>query len=1231
MASQARVASWRARPPRFPIGLAASGRPGAVIVSGPETRAAAARLRDDARAALGVELPVLADVDVSAETEPGQHVVAVGNMANNAFLRGCYGRYWCLTDRETPGPGGHEIRTLHAPWGGRRSVVLCGASDAAGLEDAVARLAQIVRSTGGVLGPTIDVQLGAGWDRVRARIDEVDDRPLPARLRFGLMEADELEDTGAYYYLSGRASLGAKYRECWLRMADDHPERIAEEQVHLRFAWKVLLWDLTAETAAFSDADRGRIGRYIAEVLDGEEGIRHHAFVRRRQAAAPRQNHQTLTALSLLFGARYFRRAFEGAEVDEWESVARRLFAVYDHHWRPVCDSMGHGFTTTSPDVLTADLLGTGLSYVRNGGLRRMAELSLLCCNNLGRMPLLGDTDDNVWPTEVLAAAASIYRDGRYRWMLERGKKHREVRYALHTRLARRWADDVEPSPPVDLVGLRVMPLDKLYYDMPATDPDYARQFYVLPPNVPHERTFDKLSFRSGLGADDQYVLLDGIAGGSHSFDDTNSIVEFCQDGRAWLVTEDNLHWPQQTNHNLVTVVRDGKSAQIPSFADLQLARSFAGSAFTLSAVHAYSGADWRRGIVWRRGDYLLVLDEVEAREPGNYTVEARYRALGEHAFDERGFTVAQGEARFTIAHDGADSAWREPVDVSVASVWNPELVAARRERYGIWPLVLSMLHLSTERDLRPGERVSIAAALHARPGATAPVWRPSRIGRLAARLERDGAVEYAGHAAEGSLRAGDLDVAAAAFRIGRQTLALADATHLALKGAVVLAASAPIDLELDREAGTATVRASASTTVRLLDGAAAAAGVRLDGTRPLPAGEHRIDGLSWEGIDLTAGLDVPAAGGTRPRPARSVGRLRAERLGAVPTPTCVARLADGTLAVGGRGGDLVLIDAAGSIAWRAAVPGEILTVALGDLDGDGLPDVLAGGAGCAIHALGPEGRERWTFRPAYGLQYWPWWTLGESRIHKLLVDDLDADGRPEILAGVANMRLHCLDADGGERWQVMTEHGVFKTFVTADLDGDGRREIVGGNDLLSSSSVVRVIDADGRQIRAFPNQGWTAQVRAVLVADLDGDGALEVACGTNREQSLRVHAADGSGLRWGHNLGDAVSGLALVRRPDGPLLVAASRSFYVSAFEPASGTTAWTANVGHAAAALALVGDRLLVGTEDGRVVALDLTGRVLAEAPLGGVVSRVVPDDDGRALALGEGVGLWRVDAAT
>jgi outer membrane protein assembly factor BamB len=413
---------------------------------------------------------------------------------------------------------------------------------------------------------------------------------------------------------------------------------------------------------------------------------------------------------------------------------------------------------------------------------------------------------------------------------------------------------------------------------------------------------------------------------------------------------------------------------------------------------------------------------------------------------------------------------------------------------------------------------------------------------------------------------------------------------------------------------------------VRLLDGTPTAAGVRLDGTSPLPPGEHRIEGLAWQALDLTAGLDVPAGALARPTRSLAVRRLRSERLEAAAAPLCLARHPDGHVAIGGRGGDLLLLAPDGSVGWRTAIPGEVLAIALGDLDGDGRPEVLAGGIGCAIHALGPGGRERWVHRPAFGLQYWPWWTLGEPRIYKLEVDDLDADGRPEVLAGVANMRLHCLDADGAERWQFMTEHGIFKTLVTADLDGDGRKEIVGGNDVLSSSSVVRVIGPDGCQLRTYANQGWTAQVRAVLVEDLDGDGRLEGACGTNREQTLRVHAADGSGLRWGHNLGDAVGGLGLLRRPDGNLLVAASRSFYVSAFAPADGRTIWVSNVRHAAASLAIVGERVIVGTEDGRVVALDAAGRILAEAQLGGSsASSSRPTATSWSSARGQASGGW------
>src|SRR6185295_6536727 len=109
--------------------------------------------------------------EISLEREPGGHVIAVGNMANNAFVRACYHRYLCLTDRAYPGPGVWDVRTIHAPWAGMRSVVLCGASDDAGQMLAVDRLVELARANRGELGATIDVRPGSGWEATLAEAD----------------------------------------------------------------------------------------------------------------------------------------------------------------------------------------------------------------------------------------------------------------------------------------------------------------------------------------------------------------------------------------------------------------------------------------------------------------------------------------------------------------------------------------------------------------------------------------------------------------------------------------------------------------------------------------------------------------------------------------------------------------------------------------------------------------------------------------------------------------------------------------------------------------------------------------------------------------------------------------------------------------------------------------------------------------------------------------------------
>lgn len=1205
---------------RKPVQSLAAGDQPPAIVTGAETSDAAEALCRGLKTAIGVNCPIVSDAAFVHAREKTARAIAVGNMANNALVRECYLRYQCLTDRAYPGPGGWELRTIDAG-----NLLLCGASDRAGAMLAVNRLQELAKSSKGEMASIIDVKLGAGWEQTLKDIAAFEATAPPKEIRFGISDADEIDKSGTYYYLTGRLALGSRYRDAWLRMAAAHPERVREEQIHLRMCWRVLAWDLLADTGVFSDADRESIGRYLAEVLDGPEGLTNAGLGVRSGFAEPRQNHETHVALALIYGARCIRRLFEGERDAEWERAGRKLFEVYDRHWKPVEDTYDHGMALTMVDVLDACLCFPDVPFVSNGGLRKATELAMSGCGNNGLVPIIGDSDGN-WPGELLAAAGSLYRDGRFVWMAQRGKAFQDY----NTRLQRRWADDVAPTPPDDLIGLSVQPLDKLYYDLPNVDLPYAKSFYVAPPNVPHERTFDKLTLRAGLEPSDAYVLMDGVAGGSHSYDDTNAIHAFDALGKSWIVPEDNLHWPQQTQHSLVTIVRDGTSERIPTFADLRHAKGLrGGSAFVVSQVNDFAGADWRRGLVWASGSYLLVLDEVEARQPGNYTIEARFRTLGEHSFAGDMFTLAQGDARFHISWDGVDHAWGEPVDVSIAYLWDPRLVEDRRRRYGgIWPLVLTMLHLSVGQDLSAGERTTIASVMHPSANANDKPWTVRRLGRMGARLQRGDEIEYAGLAPDGVFQSAGIELAGAAFRIGSTVLALSDASRLTLAGRAIISASEPIDLELDRAKGIARLTVKQSARVELATSVAAtAAGVKLDGRELVPAGQHDISGVDWEKLDLLRGLAEPPAKAVAARvPIARAARV--SRIDSVTRPTCFALLRHEQIAVGGATGEIATIDPQRGVIWRSSIPGEILTIAGLNVDGErgGDDGVVAGGTGCAIHAFDNKGKPMWVVRPEFGSQFWIWWTLNESQIHKLLVDDLDGDGAPEILAGVSNMRLHCYDAAGREKWKFRTDHGVFKTFVTADLDGDGKPEIVGGTDFLSATSIVRVIGADGVQRRAFVNQGWTSQVRSLLVADIDGDGKLEVCCGTNREDCLRVHHADGSGLRWSHNLGDTVTGIVAVQRGDERLLVAGSRSFYVSAFDAATGRPRWVTNVGHAVTSMIAHDNHMIIGTHDGRVLALDFAGKIQSETTLAGAIVQLgILGKD--ILALGDREAFWRI----
>ncbi len=165
-----------------------------------------------------------------------------------------------------------------------------------------------------------------------------------------------------------------------------------------------------------------------------------------------------------------------------------------------------------------------------------------------------------------------------------------------------------------------------------------------------------------------------------------------------------------------------------------------------------------------------------------------------------------------------------------------------------------------------------------------------------------------------------------------------------------------------------------------------------------------------------------------------------------------------------------------------------------GEIDLCDIPDVLlvanAGigyGVTCFIHVLdGETGVEHFAIQPDQGVSCTATPAFG----------DIDGDGLPEIVAvwnsgGV--YRLKAFEHDGTVKWTNTTDGDAASQFnresgaiALHDLDADGDVEIVFNHE---------VYDHMGAMLWSYPNP-LAGELEATTAADLDGDGQLEVITG---------------------------------------------------------------------------------------------------------------------------------------
>lgn len=249
-----------------------------------------------------------------------------------------------------------------------------------------------------------------------------------------------------------------------------------------------------------------------------------------------------------------------------------------------------------------------------------------------------------------------------------------------------------------------------------------------------------------------------------------------------------------------------------------------------------------------------------------------------------------------------------------------------------------------------------------------------------------------------------------------------------------------------------------------------------------------------------------------------------------------------------------------GAVKWQTPTAGSDSPPTIGDIDNDGILEVLHGGFdGHVLCINGQSGIAKWslTVNENSWIQTAPtivdmdgngqldfvvatWAFSGDtSKVyayrgnnHSLLwkhsipdvmyhgtaVSDLDGDGKPELVIGSYNGKLYCLNGENGsEKWVYTYSPSAFYYIGApasiADLNNDGRCEVVFVN-----SDEVGALSDTGTLLWHYTIPGYGTAFRDATIAKINVDDTLDVVFGTSDGSVTVLSGSDGSTI-WNYNL----------------------------------------------------------------------------------------------------------------
>lgn len=656
--------------------LVQGGKPMAALIypSAPaEYKVLARRVQKAIQDKAGVALPIVSDIEATESGPPilkqaiaSQNLIILGRLGINRALWPAYNRFLAATDGYYPGGNGYEVRTAANVMRNGKNHLILGGSNEAGVKRAVDQFVRLIGTSPAKKGTLalpwlLKVELGG---RCLETLKQEDAKWAANPLDPSLPKVEPSNGTlqrwyenAMGYYWTGWESYRRRTLELLEPVLKDtaYPHHYSGESF-------VRAFDMLDGSPLLADkraaVDKLIFANFLDAQTDNGDLSWMTTFTPPYDSVAIVNRHQIAPWMMDLamsdFLRDYYRLSGQAKDLVDFRQSEK------DSFMRSVVESRWGG---SLPDILAESEEETALAIFRyalergnyalftSGRARQSPQLHRIDARS-GAWVRPGGAFDSKYMFGVLA---SYYRDGRYLNLLQNlpsgpSFKTRNLR-GIHEYTP---GAELKPAGLDSFTGVQVPPMM----------PHRMRNLGLLQGIQFKEITFDPAqvfefgSFRSGFGADDDFVSLTGVIAG----DIPGIFTSFVSRGVNWLNSGGGLLTPASNHYfdqNAVSVLRTDQwptdlrpyaaAAHLDWSADLY--RS-GGLAFTLDP---FNETQWQRSAVWVRPGLFVVRDKVTAKQDGQFHISVNWHPTGAHTWEDGVWTsiAREGQLRITPMGQG--------------------------------------------------------------------------------------------------------------------------------------------------------------------------------------------------------------------------------------------------------------------------------------------------------------------------------------------------------------------------------------------------------------------------------------------------------------------------------------------------------------------------------------------------------------------------------------------------